>query len=301
MNTRLAVVGVATALTVVLTGCGQSTGDVAAAPSADATTSATTSASVAAPAPRLASIDNFRDLAGPDGGYTTVDGRRIREGVVYRSNALTTTDADAAVLDTLGIARIFDLRTTAEIAKAADRVPAGAEYTNVNILGDASSGAVTSSVDLSTPESAAAVLVDANRQFVSNPAMRAQFGTLLTEMASTDGPLLFHCTAGKDRAGWTSAMLLTIAGVDEATVMENYLLTNEYSQASIEAKAAQVSAAKGAQAGEAMRVLMGVSPAFLTAGFDEIDAQFGSVDTYLSEGLGLSADTLAVLRTKLTV
>ncbi|WP_305091785.1 tyrosine-protein phosphatase [Prescottella sp. R16] len=297
MNPRLAVVGVAAALTVVLTGCSRSTADVPDTPAV----SATTTAYAAAPTPRLASIDNFRDLAGPDGGYTTADGHRVRAGVFYRSNALTTDDADAAVLDTLGIARVFDLRTTAEIEKDPDRVPAGAEYTNVDIVGDTSSGAVAASVDLSTPESAAAVLVDANRQFVTNPAMRDRFGALLTEMAATDGPQLFHCTAGKDRAGWTSAMLLTIAGVDRDTVMENYLSTNEYSKASIDAKAAAVTAAKGEQAGAAMRVLMGVSPEFLTAGFDAIDAQFGSVDRYLTDGLGLSDATLETLRAKLMV
>ncbi|WP_430332873.1 tyrosine-protein phosphatase [Rhodococcus sp. ACT016] len=250
--------------------------------------------------PRLLSINNFRDLAGPDGGYITSDGRRVREGVLYRSNALTANDADAAVLDTLAVKAVYDLRTTAEIEKSPDRVPTGARYTHVNIIGDAASGSVTSSVDLSTPENAAAVLIDANRKFVTDPAMRAQFGTLLTDIATTDGPQVFHCTAGKDRAGWTSAVLLKIAGVDDATVMSNYLLTNEYSKDSIDATAAQITAAKGEQAGAAMKVLMGVSPEFLQAGFDEIAANFGTFDNYLTTGIGLSTDTIAALKTKLT-
>ncbi|MDH6679462.1 protein tyrosine/serine phosphatase [Rhodococcus sp. LBL1] len=176
-----------------------------------------------------------------------------------------------------------------------------ARYTQVNIIGDTASGAVTASVDLSTPENAAAVLTDANRKFVTDPAMRAQFGVLLTDIATTDGPQIFHCTAGKDRAGWTSAVLLKIAGVDDATVMSNYLLTNEYSKDSIEATTAQVAAAKGEQAGAAMKVLMGVSPEFLQAGLDEIGTNFGTFDNYLTTGLGLSADTISALKTKLTV
>jgi len=247
------------------------------------------------------SANNFRDLAGPDGGYTTSDGRRVREGVLYRSNALTTNDTDAATLDALGVKAVYDLRTTAEIGKSPDRVPAGARYTQVNIIGDAPSGTVTSSVDLSTPENAAAMLTEANRKFVSDPAMRAQFGVLLTDIATTDGPQIFHCTAGKDRAGWTSAVLLKIAGVDDATVMSNYLLTNEYSKDSIEASAAQVTASKGEQAGAAMKILMGVSPEFLQAGLDEVSTNFGTFDNYLTTGLGLSTDTIAALKAKLTV
>ncbi|MDI9918584.1 tyrosine-protein phosphatase [Rhodococcus sp. IEGM 1379] len=297
MNSRLIIVGIAAALTIGLSGCGQSTSDESAA----ATTLQSAPEAVAAATPRLLSANNFRDLAGPDGGYTTFDGRRVREGVLYRSNALVTNNADAATLDALGLKTVYDLRTTAEVEKGPDRVPAGANYTRVNIVGDAASGAITSSVDLSTPESAGAVLVTANRQFVTDPAMRAQFATLLTDIATTDGPQLFHCTAGKDRAGWTSAMLLKIAGVDDATVMSNYLLTNEYSKDSIEATAAQVTAAKGEQAGAAMKVLMGVSPEFLQAGFDEVSANFGTFDNYLTSGLGLSAGTIGILKTKLTV
>lgn len=303
MKTSLATVGVVAAMAVALAGCGQSAeDDTAAAPSATVAQSveSTHSAGSAAPTPRLASVNNFRDLAGPDGGYVTADGLRVREGVVYRSNALTTTDADAATLDSLGVAAVFDLRKPEEIAKAPDRVPAGARYTNINVTGDASTGAVMSTVDYSTPQGASALLIGANRQFVSNPEMRARFGTLLTDIAETDGPVIVHCTAGKDRAGWTSAMLLKIAGVDDATVMDNYLLTNEYSKESIDAAAAKATAAQGEQAGAATRVLSGVSPEFLQAGLDEITTSFGTFDNYLTSGLGLSADTVAALKAKLT-
>lgn len=301
MDPRFAIVGIAAALTVALSGCGESSsGDSAAAPTTSSVTTPEADA-VAEQAPRLLSANNFRDLAGPDGGYATSDGHRVREGVLYRSNALTTSDADAATLDALGLTAVYDLRTTAEVEKGPDRVPVGANYTHVNIIGDSASGAVTSSVDLSTPESAGAVLITANQQFVTDPGMRARFATLLTDIATTDGPQLYHCTAGKDRAGWTSAVLLKIAGVDDATVMKNYLLTNEYSKDSIAATAAQVTAAKGEQAGEAMKVLLGVSPEFLQAGFDEIATTFGTFDKYLTDGLGLSTDTISTLKTKLTV
>lgn len=74
-----------------------------------------------------------------------------------------------------------------------------------------------------------------NRSFVTDPEVRAELGTMFTEFATTDGPQLFHCTEGKDRAGWTAAMLLSLVGVDRETVYADYLLTNDYSAERIEA------------------------------------------------------------------
>ncbi len=76
-----------------------------------------------APALRLASVDNFRDVAGPGGGYPAAFGLHVEPGVFYRSNALTTSDTDAATLDTLGISAVYDLRTDPEVADKPDRFP----------------------------------------------------------------------------------------------------------------------------------------------------------------------------------
>lgn len=299
---QLTIAGIAAALVVALSACSQPTIDGAevgsTVPSAPPLPAANPAAAIQAP--RLESVSNFRDLAGKDGGYRTSDGRRVREGVLYRSNALVTSDADATTLDALGVKVVYDLRTDTEIARSPDRLPSGARYKQVDIIGDTASGADATSVDLSTPESAAALLIKANRQFVTDPSMRAQFSVLLTDIAAGDVPQIFHCTGGKDRTGWASAVLLKIAGVDDATVMSDYLLSNEYSKDSIAATAARVTTEKGEQAGAAMKVLMGVSPEFLEAGFDEIITSFGTFDNYLVTGLGLSTDTIAALEFALT-
>ena len=302
-RSRLRIACAATALTIALSGCSQASIADTAAASAVSSIPSTLAASPTSPAQtlRLQSVNNFRDLAGPGGGYSTADGRRVREGVLYRSNALASSDADAATLDALGVSAVYDLRTTEEIGKNPDRVPSGARYTQGDIIGDATSAAVTSSVDLSTPQGAATLLTEANRQFVTDPSMRAQFSTLLTAIATTNGPQIFHCTGGKDRAGWVSAVLLKIAGVDDETVMSNYLLSNEYLKDSIDTTTAEVRTTKGERAAEAMRVLMGVSPEFLQAGFDEIRVHFGTFDNYVTTGLRLSTDTVDALRIKLTV
>src|SRR5258708_26751859 len=85
--------------------------------------------------PRLASVSNFRDVAGAAAGYPTVDGKQMRRSAFYRANALTLSAADTAALDKLGIASVYDLRTPGEIARAADILPAGATSQALDVLG----------------------------------------------------------------------------------------------------------------------------------------------------------------------
>jgi protein-tyrosine phosphatase len=138
-----------------------------------------------------------------------------------------------------------------------------------------------------------------NRQFVNNPAQRAGFATLLTSIANTEGPQLIHCTAGKDRTGWSSALLLSIAGVSREDITANYLLTNEYSKDSIMHTVETIAQQKGQPAADAYGRLLGVQQSYLDAGFAEVTAEYGSVDGYLTKGLGLSPETIATIKTKL--
>ena len=80
--------------------------------------------------PRLAGMDNFRDIAGTASAYDTSHDGTMRAGVFYRANALTPTAADLATLNGLGISDVYDLRTPSEIAATPDTLPAGATYTN---------------------------------------------------------------------------------------------------------------------------------------------------------------------------
>ncbi|MFC7425897.1 tyrosine-protein phosphatase [Nocardia tengchongensis] len=249
-----------------------------------------------ADAPRLASVDNFRDVAGTGAGYDAQGSHHVNKGVFYRSNALTPNDADLAVLDGLHLSTVFDLRTGGEIAAKPDRVPAGAAYVNISIL----SGDLSSSLgNLTSPEAAREGMRALNRQFVTGEHERAGFASLLTQLADQQGPAVFHCTAGKDRTGWTSYLLLSIAGVDQNTIMSDYLATNDYSAKSIAATLAQITAAKGAAAAAVYQPLLGVDASYLQAGIDQITATYGSVDKYLKDGLGLQGKTIEQLKHKL--
>lgn len=266
-------------------------GELSALPAAVAKPSA-----AVADAPRLAGVDNFRDVAGTGAGYDAQGSHHVNKGVFYRSNALAPNDADLATLDGLHLAGVYDLRTSGEIATKPDRVPAGASYTNISILsGDVSGGMG----NLTSPEAAREAMRAINRQFVTGSFERARFADLLTQLADQQGPAVFHCTAGKDRTGWTSYLLLSLAGVDQRTIMNDYLLTNEYSAKSITATLAQITAAKGAAAAAIYQPLLGVEASFLQAGIDQLVADYGSVDKYLKDGLGLKGQTIEQLKHKL--
>ncbi|MFF0818320.1 tyrosine-protein phosphatase [Rhodococcus sp. NPDC003318] len=260
----------------------------------DAASSAAGISVPAADAPRLASVDNFRDVAGTGTGYTTPDGH-VNKGVFFRSKALVPNDADLATLGTLGISTVYDLRSDEEIAQKPDVLPQGAAYVHVPIL----SGDLSGFANITTPDQAREAMRQVNRLFVTGDVERAAFGRLLTSFAETDGAQLFHCTAGKDRTGWTSYLLLSIAGVDPQTIMDDYLLTNEYSRDSIASTFAAIVQRRGEEAAAVYAPILGVEASYLQAGIDQLTADYGTVENYLTAGLGLSGDTIAALKAEL--
>jgi protein-tyrosine phosphatase len=237
----------------------------------------------------LASNPNLRDI----GGHRTTDGQSVRMGVVYRSQALTLTAADLAVVDTLGISDAYDLRTPAEIAAAPYVVPAGAAYRNLNVLGK-ESPAIPS---VASAAQAQECMEDMGREYVISAPARAAFGTLLTGIADGSGAQLYHCTAGKDRTGWATAVILTLLGVPASSVMSDYLLSNAYYYDS-PAVQVQLSALPAAKSAIYAR-LLAVEPAYLQAGLDQVSVSYGSMFNYVHQGLGLRDATIATLRHRL--
>jgi protein-tyrosine phosphatase len=238
----------------------------------------------------LASDPNLRDV----GGYRTTDGQWVRMGVVYRSQALSLSPADLAVVNSLGITADYDLRTTAEIAESPDVVPAGATYTNLNVMAD-----ISLEPTLTSAAAAESYMEQIEQQFVTNPTAEAGFGTLLTDIADSNGAVLYHCTAGKDRTGWATAVLLTLLGVPQATVTQDYLLSNTYyfDSPAVQAELKEMPAAEAA----VYAPLLEVQASYLQAGFAQVKASYGSMSGYAVHGLGLSPQTIAKLRHKLLV
>lgn len=249
-----------------------------------------------APELRVASVSNFRDVAGSGAGLALADGGHMQRGVVFRSGRLhDLTAADERRLVSAGVTDIFDLRTDAVADRSPDPSVGKATYHLINVF------AVPSRVDPFPPSVAAAKLERQrmNRDFVADPKQRKRIARLLRGIADARGAVIIHCTEGKDRTGWASAILQLLAGVDRATVMEEYLLSNGRRAEIIERGVAQARKAKGRTAAEITRARLEVAESYLRAGLDELERRYGNLDGYLTDGLDLGEATIDRLRSKL--
>ena len=173
----------------------------------------------------LSGGSNFRDL----GGYRTADGRTVRRNAVFRSAHLGgLTDDDRAALGRIGVRTIVDLRGVSEAAETPHAIDGlRCRVVGAHIepgVGERIRGAVADGS--ATPHLMMEFLTDHYRDYPRRcaPGFRTLFATLSD---GTHRPLVFHCTAGKDRTGFASALLLSLLGVPWETVMEDYLRTNE--------------------------------------------------------------------------
>ena len=250
----------------------------------------------------LSGQPNFRDL----GGYASRDGRRVKWGVVYRSGELSQlTDDDVRVLGELGIKTVVDLRSPQEVkARGEGRLPSGAELRPMPI---ASSDMFAKLIPMFLQGDFSQVppnLLDkVNRHLVRDYSV--QYAGLLEVLShAASRPLVFHCTQGKDRAGFGAAMVLSALGVPWETVVGDYLLSNHYRKVENDKMLGMVKAFAASQAGEEgeeiafQRVegLLYVKEQSLQAAHAEIIEQYGSVEDYLVEGLGCTREGLERLR-----
>lgn len=250
----------------------------------------------------MGSVHNLRDLGGWSAGSTT----RVRRGLVYRSAGLDQlAGGDVAEFLGLGIRRVFDLRALAERDMAPDRVPAGVDHVALDILADAPRAGPAQLLSvLDDPDAATKMLgggraikifCDGYREMVHLPSARLGYRQLISEIARADSDAaLFHCTTGKARTGWAAASLLTLLGVSQADVMDDYLLTNDQLVPALQ-PVLDGFAARGGDPAELLPVI-GVRPEYLEAAFDEMRTRFGSIDGYANNGLGLDAETIGRLR-----
>ena len=225
----------------------------------------------------LQGATNFRDL----GGYPGQDGRPVRWRRLFRSDHLGgLTEADKAVLARLGLAKAFDFRGQAERAAVAYELPGVTQHslaiepTVVQRMQD-----LIASGQTLTPERAAELMTDLYRALVNDQSHR--FAELFEHLLDAEGPVVFHCTAGKDRTGFAAALILLALGVPRSVVEQDYLLTNRVFQ--------QPPAAQGGLSAAVLAVLWRVQPGFLHAALHAVDTDHGGVERYLEQRLGLDA------------
>ena len=245
----------------------------------------------------LAGALNVRDL----GGYATADGRRTRWGQVFRADALSALTAeDRDAIAALGLRAVFDLRRDIERERAPNVVLGGEVRSIVLAMGGAAaegpelmdqvmSGEITSIDD--------DFMIEVYAELLASHAV--DFGTLLGSLVEPDGlPALFHCTAGKDRTGLASAMLLSVLGVPENVILDDYELSNRYRAAVRIAQLRPVLAEAGVDVDRVLP-LLSAPRAVLTAALEALRTQHGGVEHYLRGPAGMDAAQLDALRATL--
>ncbi|HYP57995.1 MAG TPA: tyrosine-protein phosphatase [Beijerinckia sp.] len=247
----------------------------------------------------LTGAANFRDL----GGILTVDGRRIRSGMIYRSNSFSRlTEEDIAVVERLGLKTIIDLRTYAERSRSPSR------WINdlVNVV---SSGKLDTEMMLAPIfEAGDGDEVEWRRRFseffAQIPDLYAdEFAAMFGALAEGKTPLLVNCSAGKDRTGVAALLILLAVGVDREVAIADYLLSEERLQndpAFVEMLSATVHDGFSRLPPYARAVMLGTHRQHADAVIGTIGANYGSVEGYLIRRLGFSSEALLLMRERLT-
>jgi protein-tyrosine phosphatase len=244
---------------------------------------------------KLRGADNARDFAGTE----TRDGRVIRDRMFIRSNHLgnLTCEDIGKLKDEYHLSKVIDLRTDVEAAEHPDVKIAGVTYLLLPLFASAAVGlthekgtGIRSNKDMKIPD-----MADLYRFVVTDPYSVSQLKTVFSEIiagmsgwSENPGVTLWHCTEGKDRCGIVSALFLTLLGVDEAAIMDDYLLTNRVS-----VKRARKYFWKvllflfSLKKARLVRKILMADTGYLNAALDAIKETYGSADTFLHDVLGV--------------
>jgi protein-tyrosine phosphatase len=244
----------------------------------------------------LVCCDNFRDL----GGYETTDGRAVRWDRLYRTSDLSKlTRSDLEYLSQFDVKLVCDFRSDRERVASPDRaiddapeildLPVDQEGVDPELLRRKirTGGLVALGVEQT--------MRDAYRAFVTDYSAEwtAMFQRLVRE---ENLPTVVHCTAGKDRTGFASALVLLALGVSEEAVFEDYLSTNYYQQNFFRFVLRWIPLYSFFRTDpEDLLPLIEARREYLQVALDEMVTSYGSIDAYLEQALGLDAEMRAKL------
>lgn len=244
--------------------------------------------------------ENFREL----GGYPAAEGKRVKYGVFYRTGALYPLTGREKELEKLHLRSVLDLRSKMEREQQPDPALPGAEYYAVSAL--KAMDEQDMSFDLSELSSQGAAFLKTAGNFVEAgyhqmPFDNEAYRLLFYLMKENKTPVLFHCTAGKDRTGIAAALILLALGATEETVMEDYLYTNvcrKNAAADMIEKYGPLlrRVQPDTDPAQIFGMIAGVREGSLRASLDAIKERYGSYETYFLKEYELDAEGLARLR-----
>lgn len=246
---------------------------------------------------KLKGAHNFRDL----GGYHTQDGRMVAKRKIFRSSALSRlSKEDHEIIRALGIRAIYDFRANEERIQRPSALPENMpiDIWSREYAGSAGNILTKMAAPGGSAEASRKLMVKAYRTL---PYEQAEaYRMLFLHLAEGELPVLFHCSAGKDRTGIAAALLLEVLGVPRATIIEDYLLTELFFEQGLEiALHALGTKALHDVPQEIWEPLMRADQIYIETLFETVEARHGSVAGYLREVLGLDDAIETQLRARL--
>lgn len=240
-------------------------------------------------------VHNFRDM----GGYIGAGRRKVVWGALFRSAQLSAmTEADKLRFHELGVELVFDFRRDDErLREPTPLESASAELISLAITPGSAEGLWS---DVARGRATALEMVQLmeaiNRDLVLNQT--AIYRQVFNQLLQGRRRILVHCAAGKDRTGVAAALILSALGVDRDTIMQDYLLTNEYLplEQELERMSRRFAEAGAAPVVEVLRPVLEARESYLAAAFAAIDEHFGSITVYLDQQLGLGERQLQQLQ-----
>lgn len=225
--------------------------------------------------------DNMRDL----GGFVGENNKRVLYRKLYRSgelSALTSTDKDS--LAKRGISQIIDLRTESERNEKADKVLNGVINYQLSLIADVPGSSSSQAAFMGQIIQGKVKAEDFMLPLYSQiDELKETNWEKIFDLLETGNVTLYHCTAGKDRAGMTTALVLSSLGVDKATIIKDFMASNDYLNASNQQTIAYVNSQYGAGSGNKLIPLLGVEEVYITSFFNAINAKYGSMDNFLTK------------------
>jgi protein-tyrosine phosphatase len=246
-------------------------------------------------------IANFRDL----GGYPAANGKRVKWGLLYRSGHFAkASPADLIYLQALNIDTIIDFRSAQEKEQEPDRLPASGgmkilALPMLDVVNEAMSKEIHTAVknndfqDFDPFEKMLQMYQVIAREHAAKYRLFIQ-----TIQAAQGRPVLWHCTAGKDRTGFGAAILLRLLGVEDQVIIKDYLLSRQYIE-NRRRLMLMLRLTRGREVVGIVKKLMSVDETWMQAAFQALDQQWGNFENYAKEGLALSPADIAQLRTTL--
>lgn len=236
---------------------------------------------------------NFREF----GGLVNKEGRTFKEGRLFRSGSFAALKGeDLSLLKKTGINTVVDFRSDSEIAREPDFIPDGMQVNYLNApIGSLDQKGMGKFIQvLTSPDFKEAdveqLMIEANLGFVE---YIADFKPLFDQVQSSETVVLFHCTAGKDRTGLASSLLLHALDFDRATIFADFMRSNEAVSKLDHSKMMAYGIPEDKAA-----LFMGVKASYLEAAWTAIEAKYGSIDTMLQQVFGIDAKAKANLKAK---